>query len=361
MVSMRTLNRYVLHMIIPAFLAAIAVFSLLLELIDLFSNLVKYIQNDATLGQVFRILALYFPRCLSYSIAPSLLFASAFSFGSLRNTNELIVIHGSGVSLVSFAVPVMVFAVILSIGGFWFEDAVALPFLRQKKDLSRALLGQRVTQNNAEIALLNRKEGVVWTADYFNDTEKTLTGVTVVRRDEGGQFVERLDARKARWETDRWVFQDARKWAYSEKGVLEESFLPEVNSRFYDEPPASFRKGKKELDELTVAEAREYVRFLKSAGLPYRGGVAEYYERFSFSLTPVIVAMLSIGLGSRIRKNIVLSSLLISLSAATGYYVMRMITMLFARLDIISPFAGAVSPLAVFLVFGVLLFRTAHT
>ena len=55
MVSMRTLNRYVLRMIIPAFLAAIVVFSLLLELIDLFFRLENHtveIGEDLDVGHI---------------------------------------------------------------------------------------------------------------------------------------------------------------------------------------------------------------------------------------------------------------------------------------------------------------------
>ncbi len=306
---------------------------------------------------------MYLPRCVSMSLAPALLFSAAYSFGSLRTSNELIVIHGSGVSLASFSVPVLLLAGLVSLAGFLFEDRVALPSLREKNSLARVLLGQKVTLNNAEIALLNRRAGVVWTADYFDNTEKSLSGVSAVRRDGDGRFVERVDARRAVWDEDRdrWNFQEARIWSRGSGGGIEEIFQTRWSSEHYSEPPASFRRGRKNLDELTVFEAREYVRFLKSAGLPYAGGMAEYYERYAFGLTPLVVTLLSIGAGGRLRKNIVLSSLLISLASATVYYVTRMVSILLARMDLVSPFAGAVAPLAVFLLCGVALFRTAHT
>lgn len=356
-----TLHFYLLARVVPAFLAAAAFFALLLELIDLFANLVKYIQNDATPGQVFLVAALYLPRCLSFSLAPAILFGTAYGFGTLKTSNELIVVHGSGVSLAAFAVPVLVFAAAISLAGFWFEDAAALPFLRRKKEAGRVLTGQNVTFNNAEIALFNRKTGVVWTADYFDDTGAVLSGVTAVRRDGGGIFTERVDARRARWNEDRWEFLDARIWSRTGEGSLREEFAPSWNSPFYAEPPASFRRGRRDLDELRAAEALDYIRFLQSAGLPYRGALAETYERFTFAATPLVVALLSIGAGGRLRKNILLSSLLLSLLASTAYYVIRMVSLLLARLDLVSPVVGAGAPVLSFLVLGILLFRTAHT
>ena len=356
-----TLNAYVLSRVIPAFLAALAFFALLFELIDLFSNLVKYIQNDATAVQVFRVMVYFLPHCLTLSLPPAMLFASAYAFGELKASNELIVIHGSGVSLFSLALPVLVFAALASIAGFWFEDAAALPLLRQKKTASRDLMGQSVSMNNAEIALFNRRTGVVWTADYFDDADQSLSGVTAVRRDERGGFVERIDARRARYREDGWIFQDARIWTMGLDGTISETFAPSWGSPLYSEPPGSFRRGRKDLDELTVVEALEYVRFLESAGLPYAGATAETYERFAFALTPLVVSLLSIGAGGRLRKNVILSSLLISLAASTAYYVIRMISLLLARLDLVSPAAGAAAPVIFFLAFGIILFRTAHT
>lgn len=356
-----TLNAYVLVNVVPAFLAAVAFFALLFELIDLFANLVKYIQNEATPAQVFRVMALYLPRCVSLSIAPAMLFGAAYGFGALKTSNELIVIHGSGVSLASFAGPVLVFAALASAAGFLFEDAAALPALRLKKEASRALMGQTVSMNNTEIALYNRRTGVVWTADYYDDPGAALSGVTAVRRDGDGAFVERIDARRARWNGSRWEFLDVRIWSAVPEGIFKEEFTPAWSSPDYAEPPASFRRGRKDLDELTAAEALEYVRFLKSAGLPYRGALAEAYERFTFGMTPLVVALLSIGAGGRLRKNILLSSLLLSLAASTGYYVIRMVSLLLARLDLVSPAAGASAPVVFFLALGILLFRTAHT
>jgi lipopolysaccharide export system permease protein len=361
MTRKRTLNIYVLSHLIPAFLAAIFFFSLLLELMDLFTNLVKYIQNEAEPGQVFAIMGLYLPRCVSLSLAPALLFASAYAFGTLRTSNELIVIHGSGVSLASFAIPVLVFAGLISVGGLFFEDSVALPALKAKNDQSRTLLGQRVTLNNAEIALLNKNEGLVWTADYFNFEDSSLSGITVIQRDKAGKFLGRIDARRAVWDKDRWIFQDARRWFFGSDGTLTESVEAKWDDPIYHEPPASFRKGKKNLDELNIVEARDYVYFLKAAGLPYGGSLAEYYERFTFGLTPLVVTLLSIGAGGRLRKNVLFSSLLLSLAAATAYYVIRMMTMLFARLDLVAPIFGAATPVIVFLGVGVVLFRTART
>jgi lipopolysaccharide export system permease protein len=71
--------------------------------------------------------------------------------------------------------------------------------------------------------------------------------------------------------------------------------------------------------------------------------------------------ILSISMGGRFRKNILLMSLLASLSAAVVFYVIEMITMMMARLGYIPPIVGAWFPVVVFIVLGVWLLRGAKT
>jgi lipopolysaccharide export system permease protein len=74
------------------------------------------------------------------------------------------------------------------------------------------------------------------------------------------------------------------------------------------------------------------VKDLKTAGLPFVGALAEYYHRFSFAAVSFVVMILSISMGGRFKKNILLMSLLASLSAAVVFYVMEMISMMMAKL-----------------------------
>jgi lipopolysaccharide export system permease protein len=108
-------------------------------------------------------------------------------------------------------------------------------------------------------------------------------------------------------------------------------------------------------------QARLLVQDLKAAGLPYIQAQADFYHRFSFSVVSAIVMILSISMGGRFRKNILLMSLLASLSAAVVFYVMEMITMMMARLGYIPTFIGAWFPVIVFIAIGILLLKGAKT
>jgi len=71
--------------------------------------------------------------------------------------------------------------------------------------------------------------------------------------------------------------------------------------------------------------------------------------------------VLSISMGGRFRKNILLMSLLASLSAAVVFYVMEMISMMMAKMGYIPTLIGAWFSVVVFIAIGLLLLIWAKT
>jgi lipopolysaccharide export system permease protein len=84
-------------------------------------------------------------------------------------------------------------------------------------------------------------------------------------------------------------------------------------------------------EDLPAREVAYLVQDLRNAGLPFTGALAEYYHRFSFSAASFVVLVLSISMGGRFKKNILLMSLFSSLAAAVVFYVTEMVTMMMAK------------------------------
>jgi lipopolysaccharide export system permease protein len=110
-----------------------------------------------------------------------------------------------------------------------------------------------------------------------------------------------------------------------------------------------------EVEVLPARDAALLVEDLKRAGLPFIGALTDYYHRFSISATSLVVMILSISMGGRFKKNILLMSLLMSLVVAVLFYILQMITMMMAQLGYIPPVAGAWFPVLTFVVIGLIL------
>jgi lipopolysaccharide export system permease protein len=355
------LRRYLVQLFLPSLAASLGLFALVLELVDLFGNLWRYLAQDAPFLDILKVIALYLPTALSNGLPIALLFATAYSLAALYASNELTVIFGSGVSLASFTAPVFAIAALLCVGSFFFDDSVVLLTLKAKNDLSRVLLKQSESMSNPDVTVISRDGEVVYRAQFYDDAGRSLSGVTVMERDPGGAPRARTEAAVARWDGKRWVFATVRRFERTLDGAWTELSFGSWTSDILDEKPEAFRSLNKDLGELSSSELSVYVRFLRRAGLPYAGAMAEKHKRFSFAFTPLIVVLLAGSSGGRFRKNVLLASLLMSLVAATMYYVAQMITMLLAKTGAIDPRIGAWAPFVVFSAAGVLLFRTART
>jgi len=357
----RILQLYLLRLFAPALVSALGLFALSLELVDLFANLWRFLAIGARAVDVLRVMLLYLPSALSSALPIALLFAASFSLGSLYADNELTVVFGSGVSLTRLCVPLFAIAVALSGLSFFFDDAIVLPTLREKNKLARELLRQSASQSNADVAVISRDSAVVYRAEYYEDAGQSLSGVTVIERDERGEPKARTEAATARWDGARWVFGRVRRFERRPDGSWTELSFGSWVGEGLDESPDAFKSQNRDLREMSVSELAVYGEFLERAGLPFEGALAERHKRFSFALTPVVVILLAGATGGRFRKNVLLASLLASLLAATAYYVSQMIAMLLAKTGIVDPVAGAWFPLAAFLAAGASLFRKART
>lgn len=355
------LHRHLLAIALPAFLMATGFFVFILELVDLFASLWKYLSLDVPLTQVLTVMALYAPTCVVWALPIALLFALSYALGSLYASNELVAVFGTGISLARFTLPMIIVGALVSVGGYFFSDLLALPAYRHKTELASTLLSQNPSLSNSNVTVLTRGAKVVYHAAFYDDSGSSLTDVSVIERDGAGNPLSRLNAGMARWKDGAWIFQRVRRFVLGADGNWTENDSGSFSSPLYDEPPASFRNQNLDLAQLSTKDLGERARFQKNAGLPYAATVAERHRRIAFSFAPLIVVLLSASIGGRYRKNVLLMSLLVSLVISTGYYIFQMVSTLLAKTGVIDPVAGAWSPLLVFAAVSLVLYRFART
>ena len=352
------LDKYLLRQFFPIFLVAISMFVFLLLLIDLFSNLVRYLNNEVPVMTILQISLHFIPKSISYAMPISLLFAAAYTLGDLYAKNELTTIFSSGIPFWRFSVSLIVVGFAASVFSFFLDDIIVIPTLKVKNELSRRALNQHVTETNSDIVIRAMNGRLIYAVDYFDYEKQILNGIRIVEMDDKGQFISEIRSASAEWNEDYWEFRNAVIYQY-ENDMLR--IRPLGKNTSYNENPETFRRHAVIVEELNAKDAGLLIQDLRSAGLPYSHVQANYYHRYSFAAASLIVMILSISMGGRFRKNILLMSLFTSLSVAVVYYIAEMLSMTLAGLNYIHPFVGAWFPVLIFIVIGILLLRSAKT
>jgi lipopolysaccharide export system permease protein len=352
------LDRYLLRQFFPVFIVAASMFVMLLSLIDLFANLWRYLNYEVPVKEILRVSFYFLPKSFSYALPIALLFAAAYTLGDLYSRNELTSIFASGIPFWRFSVSLVVLGILASVFSFCFGDQVVVPTLRIKNDLQRLYLHQQRTENNSDIVIKARNGEVIYSVDYYDSANDTLNGLSIVEQTADGAFIALIRAPQAAWTGEYWKLSNAMIYRW-ENGLLRVRPLDDPVD--YREHPDTFKRNAMVAEDLPVREAGLMIRDLKAAGLPFVGAQAEYYRRFSFSTVSLVIMILSISMGGRFRKNVMLMSLLTSLGSAVVFYVAEMITMMMAKLGYIPPIVGAWFPVVVFVVLGLMMLRNAKT
>jgi len=353
-----TLDRYLVRQFLPIFAVAVGMFMFVLSLIDLFANLVRYLNYEVPFAQIMKISAFYLPKSFSYALPISLLFASAYTLGDLYARNELTSIFSSGIPFWRFSMPLVVIGLVASIFSFFFDDNLVIPTLKVKNELARIFLRQTTVENNSDIVIKARNGQLIYSVDYYDYTAKVLNGVSIVEQDERGDFISLIRASRATWTGEYWDLVNPMIYYWEDNFLRAKPFPP---AETYREDPDIFRRSAVKPEELPAGQEKLLIKDLKAAGLPFMEAQADYYHRFSYSTISFIVMVLSISMGGRFRKNILLMSLLSSLSAAVVFYVMEMISMMMAKLGYIPTLVGAWFPVVVFIAVGAMLLIWAKT
>ena len=359
---MRRLDLMLVRTFFPVLLIGTLFFVLILQLVDLFANLVQYLNLELPLETILYLQALYIPRGVLYALPIATLFAASFTLGILYSNNELISVFAAGIPLSRFVMPLLVIGGLLSWLFFVVEDAVAVPADGLRAEMQEQVMQIGRSFSGSNVTILADGQRIIYFADYYNDVTESLNGVVVLELEDDGSLRRRIDADWAQWDGVVWLFHHARVFSRTDDGL---DLMMEEQARFSDpvfrEPAETFGRSLRPVAEMTRSQARDHIVSLRRAGVPFRAALTAYYERYTFALTPLIVVALSSAIGGRFKRNILLMSLLVSLCLAVAYYVTSMVTGLMAQAGTIPPVLGASLPILLFAAATVGLFSTSRT
>ena len=334
----------------------------IMMLADLFSSMWRFLAMEAPLGTILLWVLAGFPAHLTEVLPIAFLFGVTLSLAEMHTDGELLVVFGSGISVQSLSLPVVVFSLLMAGTMFAVNDFVTVPSSEKRDELYAAMTGQKGQGRQiSDIAIMAKGGRFVYRIGSYDPATKRLTDVDILERDDSGEPVSRLIASRAVWGADKWEFTEARLFSKKKNGEWTETAEKNYSRGDLDEGPDSFGNIKEKPGLMKTGELKAYILFLENSGLPTAEAEIEYNKRFSFLFTPIIVCGLSVAVAGLFRKNSLLMSLLFSLGTATVYYVAQMLGALSAKTGWVQPGVAVWSVTAVFLLISLAGYFRART
>jgi LPS export ABC transporter permease LptG len=310
-------------------------------LAELFTSMWRFLAMDAPIGSILLWLAAGIPAHALDVLPVAFLFGITLSLAEMHADGELIVVCGSGVSVQSLSLPILLFSVAIAGAMLAANDTIAIPASARRDELNRTLSGQKGQGRQvSDITIMAEGGAFVYRAGSYDPQARRLGDVDIVQRDASGRVVSRIQSPRAEWKEDRWTFPEARVFSLTQAGDWTERAERDYAPAELREDPASFGILRDKPSLMRLGELAAYSKTLARSGLPSAEAETELNKRFSLLFTPFIVCGLSVAVAGLFRKNSLLMSLLFSLCTATVYYVAQMLGSLSAKTGWVSPAAG---------------------
>lgn len=357
------LVQYILRKIIPFFFGALIFVSLILNLVDLFMNISRYLELSVPAKSVMLVMVYYIPKTIWYAAPIAFLFAVTYVLSDLYAHNEMQALFASGVSLYVFVIPIIVFAIFCSIGLFFLEDKLVVPYLEKKQTLQSTLLEEQKDANNENVVVLSENSKIIYKAKRYRDSQKRLDTLYIIFRTDEMTLDSIIYAKNAMWDekTEVWKLDSASVQYQKDGNSMKIIPLASSYTSRLTESYEIFRRSEVNIESVNVEDAKIYINHLKKAGLPYGEPLSVYYKKFAFPLIFLIATLLAIGLTGKTRKNVLLISLALSIVAVVLYYVFQMMTMVLAKTGVIPALMGAWLPDFVFMIISIVLLKFSRT
>ncbi len=357
---MRILDRYILGEYLRNLVLSLAVFILLVLVVDLWEKIDTYIDHQTPVSTVLRYYGYRIPYILSITLPMSMLLASLFSVGQMTRHNELVAIKSAGISVRRTLAPLLFLAAAVSLFSLLFDEYV-VPRANQEthriEDYDIRKKPRRSGSIRRNVHLLG-DGGRIYLIKVYDADNREMTDV-VMQRFARNALQERIDAKRAVWDDEGWLLRDGVVRAFSDTGEIATPFSrlrrPEMR-----ETPEDFAREEKDPEDMNFRELGEYIHKIRAGGSDVGKLRVEQHLKIAFPFASLIVVLLGASLSALRRKSGLAFGFGISLGLCFLYYgIMRVSEVVGQGTSLPAPAAAWLAN-AVFAVAGVILLIRAE-
>jgi len=357
------LDRYLLSKLTLAFLIAISGFLIFVLLLSL-GQLTPLLQNQSiSLGIIAQLLLGQIPHLLMYAFPSAVALSIFLTLTNLGSHNELTAIESAGISPHRVMVPVLIFALAVSLFGVVVSDK----FLPGGNLFTRQLFFEAINSDENEITI--RPKSLISLGPdqlFYIGSQNKETGEfhDVLVHDLSGSFTTEdcgtlpvvLFGKTARWADFQWVLFDGYIHCYDTAGRLVSqanfsSFAVDVYVT-----PADFSLRQRTTYEMSLGEIRSAIAAYKRTNSDSTQLEIEYNLRIGLPMSALVLALMAFPLAFSFGRR----GIALGIIAGVVLFLLHngsifLSVFLFANREILSPFMGVWLPNVLFALLGVVL------
>lgn len=344
---MLILDKYFLKRFLKNFFSCLFAFIFLYVIIDVFSALKDILENHPPVNKIIEYYLYSIPLIFTQITPVAALLSTLFTLSSLNQSNEIIAMRASGLSVYRIIKPLLIFGFCLSLSIFIVNETL-VPFSQKTSkfikryyiDKAPETLYEQPVENIAVYGFNNR----LYFINKLLPKSQIILGLTILEHDNQNNVLSKIYAEKAHWDGRRWVLYQC--FIYNmpnERGAAGEPQYFTQTTLKIDETPQDFLRQNIPIENMNVKELAGYIEKLSESGVSRASTrlKVDLYQKFSFPLTSFIIILLGIPSSIVIRRAMAFSSIGLCIGISFIFYVCFAVSIALGKSGAIPPFVAA--------------------
>ena len=342
MESLTILDKYLAKEILKCFVIVLAVVLGLYVIVEFFNKADNFMEAGLSIARLIRYLELELPQIIVQITPIGIMLAVLVAFGLMNKNNEIIALKSGGVSVYFLLRAVLAIAVMLSIVLFFLSEIVVPITINKANRIWEVEVKKMATLSTRQKNIWIKGNRAIYFIKYFNSQNQSISGVTLNYFDKDFKLSRRVDAKRAIYEKDKWIFYDLMEQVLNAKtNTYDVQFYPQ-RAEQVDIVPEDLSRIFKKSEEMNIAELYSYIQEVESEGYDATPFRVDLHARFAFPVLTVIVCIIGVGIAVK-RKGREGPSVSIAFGAAIVflYWVLNSFCLSLGYGGVLPPFVAA--------------------
>jgi len=345
---MRILDKYIIKQMLAPFCFGVAAFSTIFVASSFLFRVAQYLtEYGASTSSLVRLFFCLMPEVINYTFPMSMLLASLLTMDKLSGNSEITAMRSGGISFRRIAAPILIAGFVISMFSVIWAEKVVPP---AKAEYARIVNyeikndAKPKTQNHIVIKSIkdNKLERLTY-ARTFDEKQGVLKDITI-EEFQDGKLARIQKTPLAKWTNGTWVMEGGSITDLTGAAGVTRFMTFDRQILPITDTPKAITLDKKDREEMTIGELKEYIGVLQRQYMPTTKYVMEMYMRFSIPLASFFFALVGVPLGMQGQRSGTSMGLGISVVIIFVYYsVMTFMTGL-GNGGAISPIIAAMVP-----------------
>lgn len=255
------MDRYIFTQLLGPFFFGFFLFVTVIAIDPLISALQNVINENVSMEVMFRWFLNRLPQDMMFTFPMSVLLATLLVFGRMSKDSETIALRAGGINFFRILVPVMIFAVLVTVVSILFNETIVPGSNERARRIRREEIMKIVEPEASENSIMRTSDGAFVYARLVYEQRQLMQMVLLEYYSETGVLEKRISAVSATWQDGQWLLEAVRIHEYDENGTLIGAPRSEPRKIVEGiiEGPAEFARQSRQPNEMSYTELKERI------------------------------------------------------------------------------------------------------